>query len=318
MVVDESHMTIPQINGMYRGDQARKQTLIDFGFRLPSALDNRPLKFDEFMRRMPQTIYTSATPAAWELSISKNTVEQLIRPTGLIDPPIDIRPSEGQIPNLIKEIDKRIAKHQRVLVTTLTKRMAEALSDHLKEKGIKVNYLHSDIVTLDRSDILDSLRGGEYDVIVGINLLREGLDLPEVSLVAILDADKEGFLRSATSLIQTMGRAARHVEGQVIMYADKITSSMQRAIDEGKRRRQVQLEYNLKHHIIPQSIEKPIREKLLIREPQEAAPTINYDSLTPQDRKSLTKNLKKQMLQAAKNLNFELAATLRDQIDELK
>ncbi len=362
MVIDESHMTIPQINGMYRGDQARKSTLIDFGFRLPSALDNRPLKFDEFLRRMPQTIYTSATPAPWELSMARSTwpvassgktatrytpqvypveklygatspiVEQLIRPTGLVDPPIDVRTSEGQIPNLITEIEARVAKGQRVLVTTLTKRMAEALSDHLKEKGIKVNYLHSDIITLDRSDILDSLRAGEYDVIVGINLLREGLDLPEVSLVAILDADKEGFLRSTTSLVQTMGRAARHIEGQVIMYADKITDSMQRAIDEVSRRRQIQLEHNLKHGITPQSIEKPIREKLLVRTPKESPQpsviqlskkeavdlaTLNPDSLTPEDKKKLIRGLKRAMLQAAKDLNFELAATLRDTIEDL-
>ncbi|OGD88037.1 excinuclease ABC subunit B, partial [Candidatus Curtissbacteria bacterium RIFCSPHIGHO2_01_FULL_41_11] len=266
LIIDESHMTIPQINGMYNGDRARKQMLVDFGFRLPSAFDNRPLKFEEFARKINQVIYTSATPADYELNLSDQIVEQLVRPTGLIDPQISIRHSKGQIEDLIKEIEKRVAKKQRVLVTTLTKRMAEELSNYLKEKDIRVNYLHSEILTLDRSDILDDLRLGNFDVLVGINLLREGLDLPEVSLVAILDADKEGFLRSETSLIQTMGRAARHLEGQVILYADSTTGSMQRAIDEVERRRKIQIEYNKQNNIKPTSIEKPIREKLIERE----------------------------------------------------
>ena len=336
LLIDESHMTIPQINGMYRGDQARKQTLIDFGFRLPSALDNRPLKFDEFLRRIPQAIYTSATPRQWELSHAgkTNVTEQLLRPTGLIDPPITIKPSQGQIDHLIEEIRKRVAKKQRVLVTTLTKKMAEALADHLKEKKIKVHYLHSDIVTLDRTDILDDLRAGEYDVIVGINLLREGLDLPEVSLVAIIDADKEGFLRSQTSLVQTMGRAARHAEGQVIMYADTKTHSMNLAISEVNRRRKKQLAYNAKHHIKPKSITKPIREKLLIREDKNKTPVssvinlsrkqaidlanFNPQDYTPEDTKKLIRGLRRKMMQEANNLNFELAAQLRDTIEKLE
>ena len=261
-IIDESHISVPQIRGMYNGDRARKQTLIDFGFRLPSALDNRPLKFDEFMRRIGQTVYVSATPNDWEISISQNkVVEQLIRPTGLVDPVVSIHPTSNQIEDLISAIKLRISKHQRVLVTTLTKRMAEDLSNYLQEQEFKVHYLHSDLNTLERLDILDDLRSGKYDVVVGINLLREGLDLPEVSLVAILDADKEGFLRSRTSLIQTMGRASRHEDGAVIMYADKITDSMKNAIDEVTRRRAAQVEYNHKHQIIPQSISKPIPKK---------------------------------------------------------
>jgi excinuclease ABC subunit B len=322
---------------MYHGDQSRKQTLVEYGFRLPSAMDNRPLKFEEFMRRMGKTVYTSATPAPWELSLSQNhIVEQLIRPTGLVDPEVIIRPTAGQVADLISEIKKRVDKGQRVLVTTLTKRMAEDLANYLEEKGIKVHYLHSEIVTLERLDILSDLRTGKYDVVVGINLLREGLDLPEVSLVAILDADKEGFLRSQTSLVQTMGRAARHVDAQVIMYADEVTNSMSNAIREVERRRLVQLEYNQIHHITPQSITKPLRERL-VEISQE--PVIKLDprqilagrtqdavdidmsrvsQMIPEDIKRLTKLLTNQMRAAAQNLDFELAAKIRDKIQEIR
>ena len=331
MVIDESHMTVPQINGMYNGDRSRKQMLVDFGFRLPSAFDNRPLKFEEFSRLINQVIYTSATPAEYELKLSDQVVEQLIRPTGLIDPQITIKPSKGQIEDLIGEIEQRVAKHQRVLVTTLTKRMAEELSNYLEEKGVKVTYLHSEIETLDRTDVLDDLRLGNYDVLVGINLLREGLDLPEVTLVAILDADKEGFLRSETSLVQTMGRAARHVEGSVILYADNITGSMQRAIKEVDRRRKAQKAYNKKHGITPKSIEKPIREKLAQREKEEEKTQIVKDavlakvmeraregSILPDDKKRMVKLLNTEMKDAARVLDFEKAAYLRDQIIVLK
>ena len=331
ILIDESHMTVPQINGMYRGDLSRKKTLIDFGFRLPAAFDNRPLRFDEFLRRCSQIIYASATPAQWEISqAGGKVVEQLVRPTGIPDPDIEIRPTKGQIEDLLKEIEGRVKKVQRTLVTTLTKRIAEDLSSYLSERGIKVHYLHSDIMTLDRGDILDDLRGGKYDVLVGINLLREGLDLPEVSLVAILDADKEGFLRSETSLIQVMGRAARHVEGKVIMYADNVTGSMQRAIKEVDRRRCIQVEYNKRHNITPQTIVKPIRAKLVERELVETEPVlyglerkvienlenIDPDDMTPFDRKRLTNKLKRAMNDAARDLNFELAAQLRDRIHE--
>lgn len=332
MVLDESHMTVPQINGMYNGDRARKQMLVDFGFRLPSAYDNRPLKFEEFARKLNQVIYTSATPGTYEKDISQNIVEQLIRPTGLIDPEISIRKSKGQIEDLIKEIENRTKNKQRTLVTTLTKRMAEELTNYLEEKGIKVQYLHSEIETLDRTDILDDLRLGNYDVIVGINLLREGLDLPEVSLVAILDADKEGFLRSETSLIQTMGRAARHVEGKVILYADVITGSMKRAIDEVERRRKVQLDYNQKHGITPKTIDKPIREKLIERDKiyeekkrlfkdevlDSALKKAKEGSILIDDKQKLLKVLNREMKEAAKILDFERAAVLRDQILEIK
>ncbi|PJE67625.1 excinuclease ABC subunit B [Candidatus Shapirobacteria bacterium CG10_big_fil_rev_8_21_14_0_10_40_9] len=333
LFIDESHMTIPQIEGMFNGDRSRKETLVKFGFRLPAALDNRPLKFAEFLHRAPQTIYTSATPADWELKKTDRPVEQLIRPTGIPDPEISIRKTEGQIDDLISEIDKRVKVHERVLVTTLTKRMAEDLALYLQEKQIKVHYLHSEIQTLDRSDILDDLRLGKYDVVVGINLLREGLDLPEVSLVAILDADKEGFLRSKTSLIQVMGRAARHINGQVIMYADKFTGSMQRAIEEVRRRRDIQLKYNKKHKIVPKSIQKPIREKLVARE-EKISPFIygvksyqtafleleklDPEQLTPEDRNKLIKNLRREMKEAASDLNFELAAEIRDKIKEIE
>lgn len=331
MVIDESHMTIPQIQGMYNGDHARKEMLIDFGFRLPSAFDNRPLKFEEFSRRINQVIYTSATPAKYEISISNQVVEQLIRPTGLIDPEISVRKTEGQIENLIIEIEKRVKNHQRVLVTTLTKRMAEELSKYLEDKKIKVTYLHSEIETLDRTDILDDLRIGNYDVLVGINLLREGLDLPEVTLVAILDADKEGFLRSETSLIQTMGRAARHIDGTVILYADQVTQSMDRAIKEVTRRRKIQQNYNKKHNIQPKSIEKPIREKLVERQKEEEKKLIYRDtviasamerakegSILPEDKTKLIKFLNREMKNAARALDFEKAAYLRDKIISLK
>ena len=328
MVIDESHMTIPQVNGMYNGDRSRKQMLVDFGFRLPSAFDNRPLKFEEFARKINQVVYTSATPAEYELNLSDQVVEQLIRPTGLVDPEISIRKSKGQIEDLITEIEKRAKKHQRVLVTTLTKRMAEELSNYLEEKGVKVHYLHSEVLTLDRTDILDDLRLGNYDVLVGINLLREGLDLPEVSLVAILDADKEGFLRSETSLIQTMGRAARHVEGQVILYADNITGSMQRAMDEVERRRKIQRDYNKAHNITPTTIDKPIREKLVEREKiyeeqkqifrdsviQSAIERVKEGSLLADDKQKLIRVLTREMKDAARVLDFEKATILRDQV----
>jgi len=329
LIVDESHITLPQLRGMYNGDRARKGTLIDYGFRLPSSLDNRPLRFDEFMQRVRQTMYVSATPNDYEISLAKEhdaVVEQLIRPTGLVDPEIEVKPTEGQIPDLIKEIQKKVAKHQRVLVTTLTKRMAEELSSFLEEKGIKVAYLHSDIETLRRQDVLDKLRRGEYDVIVGINLLREGLDLPEVSLVAILDADKEGFLRSKTSLIQTMGRAARNSNGKVIMYADTQTKSMKAAIDEVERRRKVQLAYNKKNHITPTTIEKSIRAKLVEEsESKQEEQTLNQlldfgqkEVLLPDEKETLIKKLRIAMRTAAKELDFETAATLRDRIKTLQ
>jgi len=332
MIIDESHMTIPQINGMYAGDKSRKQMLIDFGFRLPSAYDNRPLKFEEFSRKINKVIYTSATPSEYERKISTQVVEQLIRPTGLVDPEIQVKSAKNQIPDLITEIEKRSIKKQRTLVTTLTKRMAEELATYLEEKGLKVQYLHSEVQTLDRTDILDDLRMGNYDVLVGINLLREGLDLPEVSLVAILDADKEGFLRSKTSLIQTMGRAARHVEGQVIMYADQITKSIKESIEEVDRRRKVQLTYNLENTITPETISKPIREKLIDREKaQEKKDNIYKDSvlentlkralngsLLGEDKQKLIKVLTREMRESAKNLDFERAATLRDQVQLLK
>ncbi len=323
LIIDESHMTIPQIRAMYNGDRQRKQTLIDYGFRLPSALDNRPLKFEEFLDRVNQTIYVSATPSAWEIDKAgkENVVEQLIRPTGLVDPQILVRPTKGQVENLIKEVELRTQKHERTLITTLTKRMAEELAFYLEERQVKVHYLHSDIPTLERSDILKNLRLGEYDVIVGINLLREGLDLPEVSLVVVLDADKEGFLRSDVSLIQTMGRAARNVHSQVIMYADTLTGSMKRAMTEVERRRNVQLRYNQEHHITPKQIIKPIR-KGLVEEMEklenEKWENVDESQLLPEDRQKLIKNLTKLMKQAAVDLDFEMAAKIRDKIKTLK
>jgi excinuclease ABC subunit B len=332
LLVDESHMTFPQIRGMFNGDLARKQTLIDYGFRLPSALDNRPLRFEEFMRRIPNFIASSATPNEWEVSMSKNKVtELLVRPTGIPDPLVEVKPVKNQVADVIEEIKKTVAKKQRTLVTTLTKRTAEDLSAYLNEQGLKVQYLHSDIKTLERTDILDDLRAGKYDVLVGINLLREGLDLPEVSLVAILDADKEGFLRSDVTLIQTMGRAARHVEGRVIMYADQVTGSMQRALGEVKRRRAYQVAYNKKHNITPVSIEKPRRERVVEFDSTERGPWVfgekeavfqslphlELDSMTPMEKKRLVKNLQTEMRLAAQDLNFELAAEIRDKIKEI-
>lgn len=320
IIVDESHITLPQIRGMYNGDRARKQTLIDFGFRLPSALDNRPLKYEEFARRVNQAVYVSATPDEYELSLAgeKNIAQQLIRPTGIVDPQITVRASEGQIEDVIGEVEARVKRGERVLITTLTKRMSEDLTDYLAEKQIKVAYLHSDIETLKRSDILESLRLGQYDVLVGINLLREGLDLPEVSLVIILDADKEGFLRSKTSLIQTMGRAARHVSGQVIMYADNITRSMREAMEEVERRREYQLEYNKKHNIKPRSIQKALRERLIEKiEDEIGEEIVEVGDIPEKERKRIIKELEEQMRQAAELLDFEAAAKLRDQIKEL-
>ncbi len=329
LIVDESHITLPQIRGMYAGDRSRKQTLVDYGFRLPSALDNRPLKYEEFMRKTHQTVYVSATPNDYEISLAKEAengiVEQLIRPTGLVDPIIHIRPSKGQIEDLIKEIHKRIAKKERVLVTTLTKRMAEELTNFLKEKQINVEYLHSDIETLNRQDVLDQLRSGEHDVIVGINLLREGLDLPEVSLVIILDADKEGFLRSRTSLIQTMGRAARHVDSEVILYADVMTDSIKAAVEEVERRRKIQTAYNKKHGIKPKGIEKAIRARLVEEEEKPAEQTLtdlleesNKEVLLPDEKEALIKKLRKEMKLAAERLDFEGAIRIREYISNIK
>lgn len=325
LFIDESHITIPQVRGTYNGDQSRKQTLVDYGFRLPSALDNRPLKYEEFLRRINQVVFVSATPNEYELSLAQKdgVVEQLIRPTGLIDPEIVVKPTKGQIDNLMGEIEKRVKKKERVLVTTLTKRMSEDLTLFLKEKGIKVAYLHSDIETLKRQDVLENLRKGEFDVLIGINLLREGLDLPEVSLVAILDADKEGFLRSKTSLIQTMGRAARHINSKVIMYADKMTGSMEGAIKEIDRRRNIQLKYNRKHKITPKSIQKSIRARLVEEEEiieQQAfiAQLEKKDVLLPDEKDKLIRELRRQMMLAAKDLDFEEAAKFRDRIKTLK
>jgi excinuclease ABC subunit B len=359
LIIDESHMTVPQIRGMYNGDRSRKQTLVNFGFRLPSCLDNRPLRFEEFLKKINQVIYISATPgkweikmarSAWQMAVSKKTtsnklpatspvVEQLIRPTGLVDPKISVRKTQGQIKDLVLEIEKRVKKGERVLVTTLTKKMAEDLAEFLSDpvklrtldpkshilNPVSVHHLHSDIETLGRADILDDLRSGKYDVVVGINLLREGLDLPEVSLVAILDADKEGFLRSETSLIQTMGRAARHVHGNVVMYADEFTSSMRKAIEEVRRRRKVQLDYNKRYKVVPKSIIKPIRKKLVEKE-KEDTKILRYEDIKsdeieqilPEDRKLLVRQLKREMRQAAKDLNFEEAAFVRDQIKKIK
>ncbi|HYU17995.1 MAG TPA: excinuclease ABC subunit UvrB [Chloroflexota bacterium] len=322
LLIDESHMTLPQVRGMYNGDRARKEVLVDYGFRLPSALDNRPLKFHEFERHVGQVVYVSATPGPYELEHSEQVVEQLIRPTGLIDPSIEVKPTKGQIDDLMEQVQERTGRGERVLVTTLTKRMAEDLADYLRDMGIKVHYLHSEIDTLERIDILRDLRLGVYDVVVGINLLREGLDLPEVSLIAILDADKEGYLRSESALIQTTGRAARHVEGHVIMYADTITGSMRRAIDETYRRRRVQMEYNERHAIEPVGIKKAIRD-ISNRVKAVAETAAEYhasgvDGIPKDEMARLVKDLEVQMKQAAKELEFERAALLRDQIVELK
>lgn len=354
LIIDESHITLPQIRGMYNGDRARKTTLVEYGFRLPSALDNRPLMFDEFSRRVNQAIYVSATPDEYELSLANmdavvlankksteeeeslnqekravllesfdipNVAQQLIRPTGIVDPVINVRPSEGQIADVIAEVQKRVKKKERVLITTLTKRMAEDLTEYLLEKKIKVTYLHSDVETLKRSDILESLRMGEYDVLVGINLLREGLDLPEVSLVVILDADKEGFLRSRTSLIQTMGRAARHVNGEVIMYADNMTRSMKAAIEEVERRRVYQMAYNKKHNITPKSIEKEFRDRLIEKveeiEEETGKKVLTIDDIPATEKVKMVGDLEEEMKKAAEILDFETAARIRDQIRDL-
>ncbi|KOP30147.1 excinuclease ABC subunit UvrB [Exiguobacterium acetylicum] len=320
LVADESHVTLPQIRGMYNGDQARKQVLVDHGFRLPSAKDNRPLRFEEFEEKVSQAIYISATPGPYELEHSKEMVEQIIRPTGLVDPTIEIHPITGQIDYLMDNIRDRVAKNERVLVTTLTKKMSEDLTDYLKEHGVKVNYMHSEIKTLERIEIIRDLRLGKYDVLVGINLLREGLDIPEVSLVTILDADKEGFLRSDRSLIQTIGRAARNSEGHVILFADKVTDSMQRAIDETERRRAIQMAFNEEHGITPQTIKKDVRG--VISTTIESDDTVEklekFNKLKKPERETLLEQLDQEMRQAAKDMQFERAAELRDLILELK
>ncbi len=319
LIVDESHMTLPQVRGMYNGDHARKLALVDYGFRLPSALDNRPLTYGEFQKHINQAIYVSATPGEYELEVSPKPAEQVIRPTGLLDPEIEVRSSDGQIDDLMEEIDQRIAAGQRTLITTLTKRMAEDLTDHLKERGIKTAYIHSDIDTLERGDILRDLRAGVYDVLVGINLLREGLDLPEVSLVAILDADKEGFLRSESALIQTIGRAARHEKGKVIMYANYITESMEKAISETNRRREIQKEYNEKHGITPHSVKKEIGAGLRAIIPEkEKENKLDIKRIPKDELPALIKHLSSEMQLAAANLEFERAAGIRDEIERIK
>ena len=350
IMVDESHVTIPQVRAMYNGDRARKESLIEYGFRLPSALDNRPLKFDEFVERINQIVYVSATPGPYEMEVETNVAEQIIRPTGLLDPSIEIRPIKGQMDDLLGEIHKRAAKNERVLVTTLTKKMAEDLTEFLKEMGVRVRYLHSDIVTIERAEIIRDLRAGVFDVLVGINLLREGLDMPEVSLVAILDADKEGFLRSDTAMIQTIGRAARNVNGHVIMYADRVTGSMQRAIDETDRRRAVQEAYNIEHHITPKSVTKDVKELIELTKIEEDlvtdgkglspkkgkkkssaagmdhghepyaqdADAIKVAEITAEELYNKIEELDRQMKAAAKQLEFEKAAKLRDQLGELR
>ena len=350
IMVDESHVTIPQVRAMYNGDRARKESLIEYGFRLPSALDNRPLKFDEFVERINQIVYVSATPGPYEMEVQTNIAEQIIRPTGLLDPSIEIRPIKGQMDDLLGEIHKRAAKNERVLVTTLTKKMAEDLTEFLKEMGVRVRYLHSDIVTIERAEIIRDLRAGVFDVLVGINLLREGLDMPEVSLVAILDADKEGFLRSDTAMIQTIGRAARNVNGHVIMYADRITGSMQRAIDETDRRRAVQEAYNIEHNITPKSVSKDVKELIELTKIEEdmdtdgkglspkkgkkksSTPGMDHGhepyvqdistpkvaDITPEELFNKIEELDRQMKAAAKQLEFEKAAKLRDQLGVLR
>lgn len=323
LVIDESHVTMPQIRGMYNGDRARKEMLVDYGFRLPSALDNRPLRLEEFEQHVNQIVYVSATPGPYEMEQTETVVQQIIRPTGLLDPEVEIRPIMGQIDDLVGEIHERIEKDQRVFVTTLTKKMAEDLTDYFKELGLKVKYLHSDIKTLERTEIIRDLRLGEFDILIGINLLREGIDVPEVSLIAILDADKEGFLRSERSLVQTMGRAARNAEGKVIMYADKITDSMQRAMDETARRRAIQEAYNEEHGIEPKTIIKEIRDLISISKTADKDETVvqldkSYEDLSRQEKADLLMKLEREMKDAAKALDFETAATLRDTILELK
>lgn len=324
ILIDESHATMPEIRAMYNGDRNRKQTLIDYGFRLPSALDNRPLKLEEFEQHVNQIMYVSATPGDYELNRTSRIVEQVIRPTGLLDPKIEVRPIEGQIDDLVAEINLRIERNERVFVTTLTKKMAEDLTDYLKDLGIKVRYLHSDIKTLERMQIIRDLRLGKFDVLIGINLLREGIDVPEVSLVVILDADKEGFLRAYRPLIQTMGRAARNANGEVIMYADRITDSMKLAIDETNRRRAIQMKYNEEHGIVPKTIIKPVRDMISVvkadkeAEKSDSFADLNFDELTAKQKQQMIANLKEQMQEAAKRLDFESAANLRDAIIELE
>lgn len=323
-LIDESHATMPELKAMYNGDRARKQTLIDYGFRLPSALDNRPLKLEEFEKHVNQIMYVSATPGDYELNQTDRKVEQIIRPTGLLDPEIEVRPIKGQIDDLVGEINKRIDRNERVFVTTLTKKMAEDLTDYLKDLGIKVRYLHSDIKTLERLEIIRDLRLGKFDVLIGINLLREGIDVPEVSLVAILDADKEGFLRSTRPLVQTIGRAARNSNGKVIMYADSITDSMREAIDATERRRSLQMKFNKEHGITPKTIVKPIRDVISItkdsdeKENKESFADLNFDELTKKQKQTMIKTLTAQMQEAAKKLDFEEAANLRDAIMDLQ
>jgi excinuclease ABC subunit B len=326
MFIDESHVTIPQTGGMYKGDRARKENLVNYGFRLPSALDNRPLRFDEFERLLPQTIFVSATPAEYERTHAGQVVEQVVRPTGLVDPVLDVRPAQTQVDDLLSEISLRVAKSERVLVTTLTKRMAEDLTDYLNEHGVKVRYLHSDIDTVERVEIIRDLRLKEFDVLVGINLLREGLDIPEVSLVAILDADKEGFLRAERSLIQTIGRAARHINGTAILYADRMTDSMRAAIAETERRRDKQIAWNLKMGITPIGVQKRIKDMIDgvydadegKRELRAAQTKARYETMPEKDREKELKLLEKQMQDAARNLEFEKAAQLRDRLFELR
>src|SRR5690554_1934953 len=322
MIVDESHVTIPQVRGMYNGDRARKQSLVDYGFRLPSALDNRPLKFDEFNQQLDKVIYLSATPQEYEKERSFEVVEQIIRPTGLLDPLVEIRPSLGQIDDIVLEITKRVKANQRTLVITLTKKMSEDLTNYIKDLDIKVAYLHSEIKALERMEVIRKLRMGTYDVLVGINLLREGLDIPEVSLICILDADKEGFLRSETSLIQTIGRAARNVDGKVILYADTITGSMERAISETYRRRAIQEEYNVENNIVPKTILKDIKESLMIsQEVNDSEAVVDFEkleSLSVIEKRKLIERLEFEMKAAAKRLDFEEAMALRDAIYELK
>jgi excinuclease ABC subunit B len=322
MIIDESHVTIPQIGGMYKGDRARKENLVGYGFRLPSAMDNRPLMFDEFEAMMRQTVFVSATPADYEAAHTSQVVEQLVRPTGLVDPTLSVRPASTQVDDVLSEINKRVLVGERVLVTTLTKRMAEDLTDFLSEHGIKVRYLHSDIDTVERVEIIRDLRAGLFDVLVGINLLREGLDIPEVSLVAILDADKEGFLRSTRSLIQTIGRAARHVHGMAILYGDRETDSMKRAIDETNRRRAKQIAHNLENNITPRSVNKKIKDMIdgvydldeMRAEKIAAQDRKKYDVLSEKQMELTIKRLEREMLEAARNLEFEKAAKLRDEL----
>ena len=321
IIVDESHITLPQVRGMYAGDRSRKTTLVDYGFRLPSALDNRPLNFTEFESKIDQMMFVSATPGPYEADHELLRAEQIIRPTGLLDPEISVRPVEGQIDDLVSAVNKEVAGHHKVLITTLTKRMAEDLTDYMKEIGIRVKYLHSDIDTLERAEIIRDMRLDVFDVLVGINLLREGLDIPEITLVAILDADKEGFLRSETSLIQTIGRAARNSEGHVIMYADTITDSMRVAIDETNRRRQIQQAYNEEHGITPTTIKKAVRDLIAISKAAEKAPSADekdLESMSAKELNKLVKEIQKKMRQAAAELNFEEAAVLRDRMLEVK